>query len=865
MHGAAGSPDRTEPHCVKLPFSPTRLRSVLGVLVVALALYALEHEFRDTHWDQLMAELRAVPLRALAAGLALTLASYALLVLFDRQGLALVDKHVAPVRLAATSFVANALGHSLGLAPLTGGTVRLKGYGDAGVGLADVGRIAVHVSLAFLLGAWSLTGLTLAAAPAHLAAVLPGDATFWRALGVVILGVLAAGLLALGRQPRQLSIGRIALRLPARHVAALALVISAAELCCAAGALYVMLPDGAPPFVEFAGSYVIAILAGVISTVPAGLGVFEWTLIQTLPQIDRNALLASIVAYRLVYYVVPLLLALAGMVLWSVGGTARRFSRLAASVIPAVAAAAVFTAGAWLLVAGVLPVPDQTVVSAPLPLLELSHLLGSLLGVFLLVLALGIQRCSHGAWLLTLGVLAAGVPIALIRGDPPLLIAAFVVLAALLLAGRSHFSRPAAVLEARFSPIWWRNVALVVLGTGWLMLFAYRNVPYRNRLWWQFELSGDAPRALRALLAVVIVLSLVALWQLLRPAPRRDPLPDREQLDALKPRIDAAARSQANLAYLGDKALLTTGTSGLLMFRQGGRSLIAMGDPLGSAEERARLRWTFREMADQRDLRCVFYQVEREDLEAYLDLGLALVKLGEEAVVDLTRFGLEGSARAELRQSRNRGQREGLRVVHLAAAEVAPWLPALRRISDQWLALKAGSEKGFSLGFFDEDYLRRFPAAVVLTADGTPVAFANLWPAPAGGELSIDLMRHAADAPRGVMDFLFIELMLWGKAQGYRSFNLGMAPLSGMARHRLAARSQRLLGFLAGHGERFYGFEGLRRYKDKFGPDWRPRYLAAPGGVHLAGVFLDLTRLINRGPAALRGQPHLSTPTRSDS
>ncbi|MCR6701734.1 MAG: hypothetical protein NVV68_11515 [Dokdonella sp.] len=400
---------------MKLPFSPTRLRSVLGVLVVALALYALEHEFRDTHWDQLMAELRAVPLRALAAGLALTLASYALLVLFDRQGLALVDKRVAPARLAATSFVANALGHSLGLAPLTGGTVRLKGYGDAGVGLADVGRIAVHVSLAFLLGAWSLTGLTLARRRPIWRAVLPGDATFWRGLGIAILGVLAAGLIALGRQPRQLSIGRVSLRLPSRHVAGLALLISAAELCCAAGALYVMLPDGAPPFIEFAGSYVIAILAGVISTVPAGLGVFEWTLIQTLPQIDRNALLASIVAYRLVYYVVPLLLALAGMVVWSAGGTARRFSRLAASVIPAVAAAAVFTAGAWLLVAGVLPVPEQTVVSAPLPLLELSHLLGSLLGVFLLVLALGIQRCSHGAWLLTLGVLTAGVPI---RTDP---------------------------------------------------------------------------------------------------------------------------------------------------------------------------------------------------------------------------------------------------------------------------------------------------------------------------------------------------------------------------------------------------------------------------------------------------------------
>jgi len=839
---------------VKSPFSPTHLRSVLGILVVALAVYALEREFHDIHWDQLVGELRAVPLRALVLGFGFTLASYALLVLFDWQGLRLVDKHVPWPRLAATSFVANALGHSLGLAPLTGGTVRLKGYGDAGVGLADIGRIAVQVSLAFVLGAWTLAGLTLAAAPAHLAAVLPGAPAFWRGLGVAILALLLLGLALLRREPRLLAIGRLSLRLPSRSVAVVALVVSAAELCCAAAALYVLLPEaGAPDFLGFVGSYVIAILAGVVSTVPAGLGVFEWTMIQTLPAIDRSALLASIVAYRLVYYGLPLLLALAGVTAWSLGGTARRISRLAGAVVPTVTAAAVFAAGAWLLIAGALPVPDETVVAAPLPLLELSHLLGSLLGVFLLVLALGIRRCSHGAWLLTLGVLAAGVPITLVRGDPPLLIAAIAALAVLLIANRRRFSRPAAVLEARFSLIWWRNVALVVLGTGWLMLFAYRNVPYRNRLWWQFELSGDAPRALRALLAVVVVLSLIALWQLLRPAPRRDPLPDHQQLDALKPLIDNATHSHANLVYLGDKAVMTAPSgSGLLMFRQSGRSLIAMGDPLGTPVDRAHLRWAFRELADQRDLRCVFYQIGREDLEAYLDLGLALVKLGEEALVDLAGFSLDGSTRAELRQARNRGLREGLRIEYVAAGAIDPWLPALHRISDQWLALKAGSEKGFSLGFFDEAYLRRFPLALVLAADGTPVAFANLWPAAAGGELSIDLMRHAADAPRGVMDFLFIELMLWGRAQGYRSFNLGMAPLSGMARHRLAARSQRLLGFLAGHGERFYGFEGLRRYKQKFGPEWKPRYLAAPGGVHLPGVFLDLTRLINRGPASLR-------------
>ncbi len=133
------------------------------------------------------------------------------------------------------------------------------------------------------------------------------------------------------------------------------------------------------------------------------------------------------------------------------------------------------------------------------------------------------------------------------------------------------------------------------------------------------------------------------------------------------------------------------------------------------------------------------------------------------------------------------------------------------------------------------------------------MAFANLWQAPAGAELSVDLMRHVNEAPKGTMDFLFIELFLWGRAQGLCAvLSLGMAPLSGLAQHRLAGRWNRLAGLLARHGERFYGFSGLRRFKSKFDPQWRPRYLAAPGGMHLPAALLDATRLISGSAAELK-------------
>ena len=127
------------------------------------------------------------------------------------------------------------------------------------------------------------------------------------------------------------------------------------------------------------------------------------------------------------------------------------------------------------------------------------------------------------------------------------------------------------------------------------------------------------------------------------------------------------------------------------------------------------------------------------------------------------------------------------------------------------------------------------------------IAFATLWLGAGKAELSIDLMRHLPEAPHGVMDGLFIELMLWGRREGYGWFNLGMAPLSGLEDRPLAPAWNRLGAYLFRHGEHFYNFQGLRKYKEKFDPAWEPRYLAAPGGPALPRILLDVVALISGG------------------
>ena len=162
----------------------------------------------------------------------------------------------------------------------------------------------------------------------------------------------------------------------------------------------------------------------------------------------------------------------------------------------------------------------------------------------------------------------------------------------------------------------------------------------------------------------------------------------------------------------------------------------------------------------------VFYEVGKDHLHRYADFGLTFVKLGEEAKVDLTTFTLEGGRRAKYRQALRRLEKDGgsFRVVDAGGGAGGHATTARASRTTGWRRRPA-AEKGFSLGFFDEAYLSRFPVAVI-ERGGQIEAFANLWPGPSGEELSIDLMRYHRDAPKSVMEGLFVHLMLWGQRAG---------------------------------------------------------------------------------------------------
>ncbi len=340
------------------------------------------------------------------------------------------------------------------------------------------------------------------------------------------------------------------------------------------------------------------------------------------------------------------------------------------------------------------------------------------------------------------------------------------VMALLLLAAKDRFQRKASLLQEPFSTAWIIAVAAALISSLCLTWLSYRDVEFSNQMWWHFAFHADAPRSLRAMVLATMLTGMAAAWLLLRPARHLPRPPQAEELERARGIIEQSGDTSAWLAMLGDKNLLFSDDGrGFVMYRPVGRNWIAMGDPVGPPEVRHELLWRFREACDRYAARPVFYQAGVEDLPAYIDAGFVLSKIGEEARVPLTDFSLEGSQRADLRQGWRRVQRQEVYFEMLTLEQVAKQIGGLRAVSDAWLEELSTAEKGFSLGHFEEQYIKRFPCAVV-KRDGAIVAFANMWLGANHGELSVDLMRYYPNAPKGVMDYLMVEIMLWGTPAG---------------------------------------------------------------------------------------------------
>jgi phosphatidylglycerol lysyltransferase len=740
---------------------------------------------------------------------------------------------------------------------LVSGSIRYRFYVQAGLSTGDVARVVLYTTLSFWLGLAALTGVTLLIVP------IPADVPLSGLripLAIVLTLVPLAWFAAAALVRRPIRVGRWAFSTPTPQVAARQILIGALDWGLASGVLYVLMPQEiVGGFGHFLAIFVLAQMAGLISHVPGGLGVFEAVMLAGFGATGNHGLeapiLGSLTAFRLVYYLLPLGVATL-MVIWREIRALRHTALITpwfSGLLPPFFAGLTLISGAVLLFSGAtLAIPGRMEILrgfVPLPLVEVSHFLSSVVGMLLLILARGLQRRLDAAYVLTLVLLIVGAVLSLLKGIDYEEATLLSLLALALAPAHRHFYRRASLFRASFSMGWMAAIAAVLGCATWLVFFSFKHVEYSNNLWWEFSFHhGGAPRALRALVGATAVVMLFALANLIRPVRTRRALPGDADLARAMPLLKHFSSAQAHLALVGDKMLMfAPDDRAFIMYDIEGRSWVAMGDPVGENEDaRRELVWRFREECERAGGWPLFYQVRPEDLDLYLEVGMSLLKIGEEARVRLETFNLDGKSKKTLRGTVNKLARDGLRMEIVPVEDVPALLPRLKLISDAWMRDKKVREKRFSLGLFDERYLSRTPMAVVWQGD-EPVAFANVFVTVTKEEASVDLMRHLPDGPAGIMDFLFIELMVWAKAEGYRWFNLGMAPLSGLQNRRTAPLWSRFGAMVFGRGERFYNFRGLHRYKDKFDPEWEPRYIAVGGGIGLPLALANVASLISGG------------------
>lgn len=847
------------------PSVTTRLRRFAPLLLIVAVAALLLVESRHVNLAAIQHTLARVPpilLGALGLGGLFAVAVMSSYDMLAARFVGLERRLVVSLRLG---MLANGINGVASLSGITGSGLRVLLLTRDGAAAATAVRYAALVASASPLGLSALAWVTLIVRPAILAATPVPELLVLVALGVIALYLpvyfvlVTTSVLRIG--PLQ-AIERI------RPVEAAAFVAASIIDWAIAGALLwgclAVVGAGVSPAVVIA-AFALAATLGMLSFLPGGLGVFDVTLVGLLAAHDVTAAtaVAALVLYRVAYYLVPLIVALA------LGANELRSTRLAETMRmhPAIQVMAwpvgravdlgirvlawlTAASGVVLLAGAAFPnlLAHTRVLRAWLPLgaVEASHMASVAVGLTLIFAARGLSlRLARALWL-ALGLLIAGAAFGLLRGldwGTSLMLAA---VAGVLWLNRASFDRRGSLVRQLGE---WQWIAALAAALAVYFIIGEAFYPAHGASVFHFNFGAHGPRFLRGLMIALISVIVLMIWSWPRwPRPELE-CPAPADLDALVAWLGAhGSNGYSHLMLLGDKSLRYSADSNAMIgFAAIRNRLVALGDPVGDTEARRTAIADFRRFAEAAHCTPVFYQVGPEYLSDYLDHGFALFKLGEIGRVELTHFSMKGRINEDKRGAINRGNRLGLTFELREPPFEAVLMSELRAVSDDWLGEKP-AEKSFSLGRFDADYIQRAPVALVRDGAGALVAFASILPSYGHREeYSIDLMRHRENAPGGTMDFLFVRLMQEAQTLGYHWFNLGMAPLAGVGDTPWANTAEQLARLAFEHGNRFYNYKGLRAFKEKWHPVWQSMYLAYPPEARLSSLQLDIAALVAGG------------------
>jgi phosphatidylglycerol lysyltransferase len=614
--------------------------------------------------------------------------------------------------------------------------------------------------------------------------------------------------------------------------------------------------------------YTIGVLFWIVSLTPQGIGVVEGVMALVFVSLGIPAPQATVIslAFRALTFWIPLGIG-AVTVQRLAHGPARSTGRSDEWKVHALALL-VAVMGVVNVLSAVTPsLPSRVDLLRrvfPLVVRHGSHLAAGLAGFALLLLADGLWRRKRLAWALAIATLLVSAVSHLIKGLDYEEAGLALALTLLLLACRALFharSDPPSVRHALATLLAAFGFTLLYGTAGFYLLDHHFRVTYALGpavretliLLTQFSDPGLEPTTIfsryfaDSIYLVGLVTTGYSLLMLLSPVFVRRPASAEARLRAAGIAEAYGRSSLARMTLFDDKAYYFSPGGSMVAFVEKGRAALALGDPIGPPDDVEATVRGFQQLCSGNDWVPVFYQVLPDHLDVYQRAGFARLCVGQEAIIDLAGFSLEGRERKDFRSTVNRFGRLGYQAEVQAPPIPAALLSELRQVSDEWLTLVHGTEKHFSLGWFNDDYIRNSLVMTISSSEKFVTAFANIVPEYRLNEASVDLMRHRRDAPAGTMDFLFVSLIEWTRTKGYDSFNLGLSSLAGVGEEPHDPALEKGLHFIYQHVNSFYNFKGLHSFKAKFNPRWSPRYLIYPGAASLPAILAGLTHADSGG------------------
>jgi len=505
--------------------------------------------------------------------------------------------------------------------------------------------------------------------------------------------------------------------------------------------------------------------------------------------------------------------------------------------------------------------PKLLVTVFPLEFSHTSRALSILMGFALIVSSLNIYKRKKRAWAVVLALSVFSTIFHLIREPHNEQVLLWSALVLLLLLTRDIFTVKSGRPDLRSALVRLLVSGAAALGYGiagfWLLDERHFGMNFRigdaiAATLRFLSLSSD-PRLsphtqfghwfLDSLYLITMTASIYACFALFRPMLYHFRTAPRERALARKI-VQQYARTPLDLFKLWpDKSYFFSPSQRcVIAYRVADNIAIALGDPVGPEQEIGPTVCKFLEMCRGNGWAVVFYQTLPDFVPLYRRFRLKKLKIGDNAMVDLSDFSLQGKSRRELRSKVRQLEAMGIHICEFQPPVPDDIISQLKAVSDQWLRIPGRRERSFTLGQFDPDYLRSKPLLVVMDSAGTVLAFINLISVDST-EITGDLMRRRTDAPNGIMDYLFLKLFLYAKGKGYARVSLGMAPMTGFQEREEATAEERAIHGLFQKLDFVFSFRGLHHYKAKFATSWEPRYLVYRNVLELPRTAFALRRV----------------------